>query len=623
MSGVGASISGVCMVVLGDNGHQLLFHSTSQYQHLPQVQIQTQSQSQKSHHQQHHSQHTRRSSMSSSPQNAKHPSVKLSSKKRNSLVSGGSVSTSALASVVGSAGTDLEDLKQIGLPRAQSSAGLETKEPSGPPQLTLTSSYSGSSGNSTVTSPTTGQVSNGSKIAKNYPFRKIYGIPPVAFARLCVPQKSLCDKGSPFVVTIDEKYILVSCPLSIPQGNTSREVALFNIAVILSKTVKQPPNARARLSSLLKEIFKELLRLSMSLKFEQCRSDFLSVEVANILDVRERMTRNVSFDEGPAHDVEGINMFGELLVQNSVLAVTLQKFFISLESSTSVEMKLNNLLSLSINFSQFSGFETGLKPYQSLILLSNVSELCEELNGKPDSSKALIRFISFITPLKSFQDACLELDMPLGFVFCLAEHLIQWNKARVINTLTKHSLYVSAPRQKGRPVSSYAASFRVNFPNHSIFDVLSRFATVKRLEDHLKNLNSAAQHDMLRMIVWLLQRQLLCQANVYIFLLHSAGISVDSQILEEPSAEDSAPQVATKEHEEEYVPSSFLNRKSISRRTNRLFRRLVRYFNGTYHIEEIMWSENVSRTEMMQVLQDFSDILAPCTCIVTNWDSLK
>lgn len=43
-----------------------------------------------------------------------------------------------------------------------------------------------------------------------------------------------------------------------------------------------------------------------------------------------------------------------------------------------------------------------------------------------------------------------------------------------------------------------------------------------------------------------------------------------------------------------------------------LFKRLCVYFHGQYHLEEIMWRENVSRGELRTVLSTYQDIIVCC-----------
>ena len=40
--------------------------------------------------------------------------------------------------------------------------------------------------------------------------------------------------------------------------------------------------------------------------------------------------------------------------------------------------------------------------------------------------------------------------------------------------------------------------------------------------------------------------------------------------------------------------------------------RLLHYFNGMHHLEDIMYRENLRRSQIHQVLEEFSDVLTTC-----------
>lgn len=64
---------------------------------------------------------------------------------------------------------------------------------------------------------------------------------------------------------------------------------------------------------------------------------------------------------------------------------------------------------------------------------------------------------------------------------------------------------------------------------------------------------------------------------------------------------------ALSDHEREY-----LDRIATTNPVYTLFKRLCVYFHGQYHLEEIMWRENVSRSELRTVLSTYQDIIVCC-----------
>lgn len=41
----------------------------------------------------------------------------------------------------------------------------------------------------------------------------------------------------------------------------------------------------------------------------------------------------------------------------------------------------------------------------------------------------------------------------------------------------------------------------------------------------------------------------------------------------------------------------------------KLFLRVAKYFNGKYHLEEIMYHENLRRSQLMQIIDKFRSVL--------------
>lgn len=86
---------------------------------------------------------------------------------------------------------------------------------------------------------------------------------------------------------------------------------------------------------------------------------------------------------------------------------------------------------------------------------------------------------------------------------------------------------------------------------------------------------------------------------------------------QQPPVEKAAPPPSAKAPETNPFALSELEREYLDRiaTTNpvyTLFKRLCVYFHGQYHLEEIMWRENVSRSELRTVLSTYQDIIVCC-----------
>ena len=70
-----------------------------------------------------------------------------------------------------------------------------------------------------------------------------------------------------------------------------------------------------------------------------------------------------------------------------------------------------------------------VKPTQTLL----IHDTQKTLSGlPPDASRMLVRFITCISPLKSFADISLETELSLEEIFRCAKHLIYWKQAKLI-----------------------------------------------------------------------------------------------------------------------------------------------------------------------------------------------
>jgi hypothetical protein len=485
----------------------------------------------------------------------------------------------------------------------------------------------------------------------NYPFQSLYGFSPVAFSRLCVPQKSICERFEAFVISIDELTI-VSRPISVTAGD---EIALFNVVVVLKNVYLEKVKERLDIVS------NQLSRFAASMRFEQLRSEYLTKEVRGMLRVRESMCRALKAENFMESDAIRLNVFSKVIYEHSELAKDLQKFHVSLESEGYFSTLMNRSISLSSNFSNHSQTCFDLKPYQTLLLRKSVFDILNAAKtnlAAQASSSTFKKFLSFISPLKSFLEASLELDLSLTYIYAIANHLVQWEMARVISTMTKNSVFIvssSVPFVKSGSLNSnewktefciklysLQSKFNILFPNHSLFEVLDRFSTIRRLDDHLRGLNNSSQQEVIRMIIWLLQKRFIVQTNVYLFLqtnawknlvsasqstsdevisddfnddvsMHDAHLSVDPTNLSEESSPITikSNSIGFQGSTHSTLSFSYASPSQISRKSLRIFRRLVPYFDGKSHIEEIMWRENISRNEMMQVLKDFVGYVVP------------
>lgn len=168
--------------------------------------------------------------------------------------------------------------------------------------------------------------------------------------------------------------------------------------------------------------------------------------------------------------------------------------------------------------------EGPIKPYQTLLLMPfdpHTTQWADIL--PPDSTDALRNLIQIAKPTKSFRELQVETDIPLSQLYRLSAHLVYWNKAHIINTLTKTNVYVLNSFDDLDETSdiyyTLAKEFSRSFPSFRFDEILERFSQPRTLGEHVSLLISSLQRDFIEVVIWMLQRNLIIQLHTYIYLM--------------------------------------------------------------------------------------------------------
>lgn len=154
-------------------------------------------------------------------------------------------------------------------------------------------------------------------------------------------------------------------------------------------------------------------------------------------------------------------------------------------------VRVNDWIHVSVSDPPAAVDGAAVRPYQTVLLLDDAESIQAQLPD--DASLSLRHLIRVANPMKSFRDISVDLGMPITHIVRLAAHLVHWGKARILNTLTKHTILTI---NSGAVVDRAACdSFGEAFPSRSLPDQLSRFAVPKRLEEHLRILGMATRND--------------------------------------------------------------------------------------------------------------------------------
>nr|XP_008536590.1 PREDICTED: nitrogen permease regulator 3-like protein isoform X2 [Equus przewalskii] len=397
------------------------------------------------------------------------------------------------------------------------------------------------------------------------------------------------------------------------------------------------------------------------------RCQYLTREAKLILALQDEVSAVADANGGPQSPFHHI-------LPKCKLARDLKEAYDSLCSSGVVRLHINSWLEVSfclphkIHYAAASlippeAIERSLKairPYHALLLLSDEKSLLGEL--PLDCSPALVRVIKTTSAVKNLQQLAQDADLALLQVFQLAAHLVYWGKAIIIYPLCENNVYMLSPNASVCLYSPLAEQFSRQFPSHDLPSVLAKFSLPVSLSEFRNPLAPPVQEtQLIQMVVWMLQRRLLVQLHTYVCLMASPGedeprpreddvpfttrvggrslstpnalsfgspTSSDDMTLTSPSMDNSSAELlpsgdsplnrrmtesllaSLSEHERAAILSVPAAQNPEDLRT---FARLLHYFRGRHHLEEIMYNENTRRSQLLTLFDKFRSVLVVTT----------
>ncbi|NXO53457.1 NPRL3 protein, partial [Aramus guarauna] len=388
-------------------------------------------------------------------------------------------------------------------------------------------------------------------------------------------------------------------------------------------------------------------RIAIVLQHEERRCQYLTREAKLILAIQDEVSAMSETTEGPQSPFHHI-------LPKCKLARDLKETYDSLCTTGVVRLHINNWLEVSFclphkihyvatNFIPPEAIERSLKsirPYHALLLLNDEKSLLNEL--PLDCSPALVRVIKTTSAVKNLQQLAQDADLALLQVFQLAAHLVYWGKAIIIYPLCENNVYMLSPNASVclHKASPLCIVFLLYFLSQ-VFN--TSFLTL--------------QTQLIQMVIWMLQHRLLIQLHTYVCLMvppneedfraqdedmpftarvggrslstpnalsFGSPTSSDDMTLTSPSMDNSSAELipggdsplnkrmtenllaSLLEHEREAI----LNVPAAQNPEDlRMFARLLHYFRGRHHLEEIMYNENMRRSQLLMLFDKFRSVL--------------
>uniref|UniRef100_A0A3Q3X2V7 GATOR complex protein NPRL3 n=1 Tax=Mola mola TaxID=94237 RepID=A0A3Q3X2V7_MOLML len=408
-------------------------------------------------------------------------------------------------------------------------------------------------------------------------------------------------------------------------------------------------------------------RIAIALQHEERRCQYLTKEAKLMLVVQDEITTMTETDGSPH------SPFRQILPKCK-LARDLKEAYDSLCTTGVVRILINSWIEVSFclphkihrigdNYIPLEALERSLKdirPYHALLLLESEKVLLSQL--PLDCSPALVRLIKTCSAVKNLQQLAQDADLALLQIFQLTAHLVYWGKAIIIYPLCENNVYMLSPHANICLYSPLAEQFVQQFPGHDLPSMLAKFSLPVSLAEFRNPLEAPAQEaQLIQMVVWMLQHRLLIQLHTYVCLMvppsedepslrdedpplaaRVGGLSLstpsalsfgsptssDDMTLTSPSMDNSSAELlpggdsplnkgmtetllaSLSEHERKVI----LNIPAAQNPEDlRMFARLLHYFRGHHHLEEIMYNENMRRSHLKTLFDKFRSVL-----VVTN-----
>ncbi|XP_019337910.2 GATOR1 complex protein NPRL3 isoform X5 [Alligator mississippiensis] len=329
-------------------------------------------------------------------------------------------------------------------------------------------------------------------------------------------------------------------------------------------------------------------RIAIVLQHEERRCQYLTREAKLILAIQDEVSAMSETTEGPQSPFHHI-------LPKCKLARDLKEAYDSLCTTGVVRLHINNWLEVSFclphkihyvatNFIPPEAIERSLKsirPYHALLLLNDEKLLLSEL--PLDCSPALVRVIKTTSAVKNLQQLAQDADLAL-----LQTQLIQ-----MVIWMLQHRLLIQLHTYVCLMVSPIEEDFRAQDED---MPFTTRVGGRSLSTPNALSFGSPTSSDDMTLTSPSMD-------NSSAELIPGGDSPLNKRMTENLLA-------SLSEHEREAIlnVSAAQNPEDL-----RMFARLLHYFRGRHHLEEIMYNENMRRSQLLMLFDKFRSVL-----VVTN-----
>lgn len=326
-------------------------------------------------------------------------------------------------------------------------------------------------------------------------------------------------------------------PRDEPPNNDEHEKELSSMNMFHIVFVMNPPMVEYNYR--IDEMFHYVVsRLSLVLRYEQAKSNYVWNEVQKILKIKEN-NENLSI----------YDLYLKLNAESS-LANAVSQCFDSISTSNIANLEINDkLISLQIPIkNQFSSLLPKTTPvlpgshlssttkyseeemdhnmaYMALILLDEPDKIIVDLKTEPLSP--LANFIRNIHPMMSLNKLSMINQLDINQVKSFANHLIYWRRARAIVPLQTKSVFIVSPMAPMEYIDEGMKTFRQEFPSLPSLPSFLALLSSSKPRQYLTIIPSKDHKDVyLDALAWLIRQGYVTQLMTFVWLKISNRIKL-------------------------------------------------------------------------------------------------
>ncbi|GAA95219.1 uncharacterized protein L969DRAFT_85061 [Mixia osmundae IAM 14324] len=379
-------------------------------------------------------------------------------------------------------------------------------------------------------------------------FDEYLGLPTTLLASLLMPDKELCNQKLELVV--DAKSFIghpvwLSSASSAPKSDAQRrsDIKTHDFAADAATNEAAQPSTRSRrgieafhlvlvidtpsdrhLSRHLDVYYQSVaVKLTAALKYVEKRSGYVTNAIRNIVRDRENaLEKGTSY----AQYMEDISKSSGLCQQLVTLYAALKAepepavAKLTFDDHLDMSVQLNTIL---LDRNMYADAEAGnlkrsaipdalCQPWQTALPLEEPANIAKQLD---QNDGVLQRFLSVMTPSLSISEIQMALDLNSTTVRKIVGHLVRWNKARVIETVSLRHVYGPAPTLQPRKLALLSSQFRRHFDEPPLAILLHHLAPSVTFAIVLSGLAEKGymidKATGLQMLIWLLQNNIAIQ----------------------------------------------------------------------------------------------------------------